>query len=158
MRGETSRAPLPNTGTTRKFSVRYWMKTRPKASGSGRGGSTISLAGASLSMAIKGDGREYLWRSGSCSYECSFFPFCFRTSLFQAWARRQSADQKWGSPVPPPVCHVTLDTSDILADRFDRTVELSPASDKHVSTFSGESFCGCQTDPAVSARNKGLTL
>src|SRR5450432_2723023 len=56
MRGDTWRAPLPNTGTTRKFSVRYWIKTRPRDSGSGSGGSTMSLAGPSFSMAIKGDG------------------------------------------------------------------------------------------------------
>ncbi len=55
MRGDTSRAPLPNTGNTRKFSVRYWMKTRPCASGSGSGGSTISLGDASFSIAINGD-------------------------------------------------------------------------------------------------------
>jgi hypothetical protein len=32
------------------------MKMRPRASGSGSGGSTISLAGASFSMATNGDG------------------------------------------------------------------------------------------------------
>ena len=35
---------------------RYWMKTSPRASGSGSGGSTISLAGPSFSMATNGDG------------------------------------------------------------------------------------------------------
>ena len=56
MRGETSRAPLPNTGTTRKFSVRYWMNTRPLASCSASGGSTISFGGGSFSIATSGDG------------------------------------------------------------------------------------------------------
>src|SRR4051812_37656537 len=56
MRGNTWRAPLPNTGTTRKFSVRYWIKTMPRDSGSGRGGSTMSFAGASFSIAINGEG------------------------------------------------------------------------------------------------------
>src|SRR5450631_534264 len=56
MRGDTSRAPLPNTGTTRKFSVRYWMKTRPCANCSASGGSTISVAGGSFSIATRGEG------------------------------------------------------------------------------------------------------
>ena len=29
IRGETFKAPCPNTGTTRRFSTEYWMKTRP---------------------------------------------------------------------------------------------------------------------------------
>src|SRR5450631_39649 len=55
-RGDRPRAPLPNTGTTRRFSVRYWMKTMPRVSGSGSGGSTMSLGGGSFSMATSGDG------------------------------------------------------------------------------------------------------
>jgi hypothetical protein len=45
-----------------------------------------------------------------------------------------------------------LDTSDIFANRFDRTVELRlpAARDKHIGTFSDEAFDGSQTNPAVS--------
>jgi hypothetical protein len=46
LRGNTSRALGPNTGTIRRFSARYWMKTRPWANGSAKGGSTMILAGA----------------------------------------------------------------------------------------------------------------
>jgi hypothetical protein len=56
MRGDTSSAPLPNTGTTRKLSARYWMNTRPLANGSASGGSTISFGGGSFSIATSGDG------------------------------------------------------------------------------------------------------
>src|SRR5260221_10239677 len=54
MRGDTVRAAFPNTGRMRRFSVRYWMKTRPRASCSGMGGSTISFAGASFGTATSG--------------------------------------------------------------------------------------------------------
>src|SRR5258707_13481839 len=54
MRGDTDRAAPPNTGRMRRCSVRYWMKTRPRASCSGMGGSTISVAGASLGTATSG--------------------------------------------------------------------------------------------------------
>ena len=48
-------APAPNTGKMRKFSVRYGMSTAPRASGSGSGGSTISLGAGSFSMALYGE-------------------------------------------------------------------------------------------------------
>ena len=46
---------LTETGTTRMFSVRSWMNTRPWESRSGRGGLTMSLADCSSSIASKGD-------------------------------------------------------------------------------------------------------
>src|SRR5262245_46356232 len=50
IRGDTAIAAVPNTGMTRKFSVRYWITTRPFASWSGNGGSTtIFAAGCSAS-------------------------------------------------------------------------------------------------------------
>src|SRR5512144_2823604 len=54
-RGETLRAPAPNTGTMRTFSARYWIWTTPWASGPGSGGSTTSLGAGSFSMARYGE-------------------------------------------------------------------------------------------------------
>ena len=48
IRGDTARAFGPNTWTIRRFSVRYWMTTIPRASHSATGGSmTIFGAGSS---------------------------------------------------------------------------------------------------------------
>ena len=50
MRGDTSSAFGPNTGTIRKFSARYWMNTYPRDSGSANGGSTMIFAGGCCSV------------------------------------------------------------------------------------------------------------
>jgi hypothetical protein len=44
----TASAAGPNTGTTCRFSVRYWITTRPNDSGPARGGSMMILAGGSF--------------------------------------------------------------------------------------------------------------
>ena len=44
MRGDTSRAFGPNTGTICRFSVRYWMNTTPRLNGSAKGASTTIFA------------------------------------------------------------------------------------------------------------------
>src|SRR5687768_15432885 len=55
MRGDTSTAPAPNTGTMRKFSTRYCAQKTPWTSPSASGGSTISLGAGSISMATYGE-------------------------------------------------------------------------------------------------------
>ena len=44
MRGDTSSAFGPNTGTICRFSVRYWMNTTPRLNGLAKGGSTTIFA------------------------------------------------------------------------------------------------------------------
>src|SRR6267143_995929 len=48
-RGEMSRADAPPTGTMRRFSRRYGMKTTPWASGPASGGCTVRLGAGSFS-------------------------------------------------------------------------------------------------------------
>ncbi len=55
MRGDTGQGTLAEDRNDAHVSARYWMNTRPDASGTGSGGSTISLGGASPATAISGD-------------------------------------------------------------------------------------------------------
>ena len=54
IRGDTASAAGPNTGTMYRFSVRYWITTRPCDSGSARGGSAMILAGGSFARGTRG--------------------------------------------------------------------------------------------------------
>src|SRR5262249_14770803 len=49
-------AAAPNTGKMRTFSTRYWIWVKPRASGPGSAGSTISLGAGSFATAKYGVG------------------------------------------------------------------------------------------------------
>src|SRR5262249_16877433 len=55
-RWDTLTAAAPKTGKMRTFSTRYWIWVKPRASGPGSAGSTISLGGGSFSTAKYGVG------------------------------------------------------------------------------------------------------
>ena len=83
------------------------MKTRPRASGSGSGGSTINLAGASFSRAISGEGPRMSLAVGDCVHvSFSSFPFwCWLCRCFKLGRgrneRSSSADVCLGKPSQP---------------------------------------------------------
>src|SRR3989441_3791993 len=56
MRGDTSRAFGPNTGTILRLTARYWMTTRPWTSESASGGSMTILGAGSLASGTTGAG------------------------------------------------------------------------------------------------------
>ena len=62
MRGDTSSAFGPNTGTICRFSVRYWMNTTPRLNGSAKGASTtIFAAGCSSSDPLFSDASRLVY-------------------------------------------------------------------------------------------------
>ena len=85
-RGDTLRAPGPNTGAMRTFSTRYWAQKMPWASPSGSGGSTISLGAGSFSMARYGVGPRTSLALWAKALAPSRVPAATAASVLMIWS------------------------------------------------------------------------